>query len=291
MRTRETKKRRFQVEFLEDRIAPGGGSFALSETGHAKGGGVLVPANAERHGAGALSAIAAHDANSRVFPVKARPRGLSYGEWLARSGQWAFSLPQDAHPLFDTADCSAGQSGKVWFLAGTVGVDVAPGVILQEAHRSCTIPSGTALFVPILSGFGATIQGVDSLTDEELRAGAKAGGDAILPESLRLVIDGRSVTDLQDFRVQSPVFTFGPLPENNIFGAPAGATGRAVIDGYAAMLKPLPVGTHTIQFAATVVDQSAGITVIEDISYTITVVPRGRYHHQGMHGGPAAGRK
>jgi hypothetical protein len=55
-----------------------------------------------------LVASASENADSHVFPVNSKPYGLSYGEWSARQWQWLFSLPAEGHPLFDTADCSAG---------------------------------------------------------------------------------------------------------------------------------------------------------------------------------------
>jgi hypothetical protein len=224
-------------------------------------------------------ASAGENANSRVFPVNARPFGLSYSQWLARFGQWSFNLPADAHPLFDTADCSAGQSGKVWFLDGTFNFESTPEAILAKADRHCRIPSGTALFVNIISAIATSIQG-DGRTPEELHAVANFIADFIVPESLSLEIDGQSVTNLEDFRVESPAFTIGPLPKNNVFGEPSfeGQTSLVVLDGYAVMLKPLSVGTHTIRFFA-LADATpiGGPIVIYDISYTITVVPRGQY--------------
>src|SRR5438132_1286978 len=75
-----------------------------------------------------------------VLPPNSAPYGKSYGQWSEAFFQWAFSLPVTAHPLFDTADCSAGQSGNVWFIAGNfTGTPVV---------RNCTIPVGKALFFP-----------------------------------------------------------------------------------------------------------------------------------------------
>ena len=69
-------------------------------------------------------------------------------------------------------------------------------------------------------------------------------------------IDGVPIKDLQQYRTQSPLFTLGPLPENNIFQwegfqCPAGTTTPSVADGFCLMLKPLSAGTHTIHFGGT----------------------------------------
>ena len=107
----------------------------------------------------------------------------------------------------------------------------------------------------------------------------KTGADLIDPKNLSLKIDGKPVTNLQDFRFGFPApVSIGPLPANNVLGLPAGATSSLVLNGYAVMLKPLPVGTHTIEFHARADFRPAGgPEASQDISYTITVVPRGRF--------------
>lgn len=220
--------------------------------------------------------------SSQIAPLNSRSHGQSYAEWSARQWEWVYSLPADAHPLLDTADCSEGQSGKVWFLGGTFSsVEIGPGVVLGEADRTCRIPSGTALFFPLINVEASTIEG-NGDTEAELREAANFFADLIDPSSVFLTIDGKTA-DMSSYRVESPLFTFGPLPDNNLlqlFGidAPEGSTSPAVSDGYFAMVKPLPVGTHTLQFGGTADFSSVGGPLfIQDIRYTIQVVPRGKY--------------
>jgi hypothetical protein len=224
-----------------------------------------------------LWASASEHANAQVFPVNTKPYGLSYGEWSARHWQWLFSLPANEHPLFDTADCSAGQAGQVWFLGGTfAAIETEPGVIVGEATRECTVPSGTALFLPIVDVECSTIEG-NGETAEELRDCAESVADFIDSQSLHLEIDGDPVTNLQGYRVQSPPFTIGPLPDNNVLGAPPGATSLSVSDGVFVMVKPLSVGEHTIHFTGTIdLSPMSGPIFTQDITYTMTVTPRGR---------------
>jgi hypothetical protein len=226
---------------------------------------------------GAHAAVAQKPANSQVVPVNAKHRGLSYAEWSVAQWQWLFSLPVDQHPLSDEADCSEGQSGKVWFLGGTfTAVEEEPGVIVGEAVRECTIPSGTSLFFPLIDAECSTIEG-DGETEAELRECANGLADAIVPESLFLIIDGDPVTDVSSLRVESPLFVFGPLPANNVLEAEEGAVSPSVSDGYFAMVKPLPVGEHTLEFGGIVDLTQFGFIFIQDIKYTINVVPRGQY--------------
>jgi hypothetical protein len=98
------------------------------------------------------------------------------------------------------------------------------------------------------------------------------------------------VTNLADYEFESPLFTFGPLPENNVlaaqgYDAPAGSTSPSVSDGVFAMIKALPVGTHTIHFTSTL-DASpiGGPVFLQDITYHVTVVPRAGSRSHVLHG-------
>jgi len=215
--------------------------------------------------------------NARVLPAGSNPYGRTYAEWSAAHWQWLFSMPVDAHPLNDTAGAGAGQSGQVWFLGGTFSSsEPEPGVYLSEATRDCTIPVGKALFFPLWDAEASTIEGYGE-TEEELRAVAQFLADLIVPESLYCEVDGRAVQNLAEYRAQSPLFTIGPLPENNVieswgYEAPEGATSAAVSDGYFVMLAPLSAGEHTLHFGGTL-DATAefGAMFILDITYNITV--------------------
>jgi hypothetical protein len=209
--------------------------------------------------------------NPGVLPPQSHPFGKTYGEWEAAWWQWAFSLPADHNPLTNTAPVIAGQTGNVWFLAGTfVTEPEMNGVNLGRVTRDETIPAGKALFFPLVNGEASTAEGNGS-TEAELRAVAKGFADATVPSSLFVQIDGRSLQGLASYRAQSPLFTYGPLPDNNILGLPAGTISQSVADGYHVMLTPLSVGQHTLHFGGT--SESPGFTFIEDITYHITVAP------------------
>ena len=227
-----------------------------------------------------LARAADDNANSKVYPVNSEPHGLSYAEWSARHWQWLYSQPVDANPLFDTADCSAGQSGHVWFLGGTFAttstVDPSKIVhILGKVTRECRIPSGTALFFPLVAAEASTLEGSTPLG---LLDDADFFADLIVIDSLTLEIDGKPVTNLTNYDVVSPAFTFGPLPANNVLGADQGSTALSVSDGFFVMVKALPVGKHTIHFTGTIdATLDFGLTFSEDITYNITIVPAGQY--------------
>ncbi len=218
-----------------------------------------------------------------VFPINSAPYGKTYGEWSAKWWQWDLSLPATAHPLFDTADCSAGQSGPVWFLGGKSCSFPAPpeGCNANLAVRSCAVPAGKALFFPIVNtedsvieenhGFGC---GPTNPTEADLRSCAAFIINGVT--DLLCEIDGRSVHNLDSFRVQSPLFQFTLASHDNLLaavgetGTPDGATSLSVSDGVYVMLTPLPAGPHTLHFHGRFTCAFCGDFSL-DITYHLTV--------------------
>ena len=176
-----------------------------------------------------------NSSNPSIFPPDSQPYGLTYGEWTAKWWQWAESIPTEINPQLDETgeDCAQAQNqtGPVWFLAGTSGGSV---------ERTCTIPAGKAILIPVLNNLNIRAA---SETDEELLAGAKSGADSVT--ILEFSIDGVPLQDIWNYRMQSPFFDV-TLPNDNVFGISAG-TYRAVADGYWVFLQPLPPGEHEIR--------------------------------------------
>jgi hypothetical protein len=194
--------------------------------------------------------------NPAVVPVRPQPFEALYEELAAKFWQWQFSMPVNANPVFDTADCSTNQSGLVWFLAGSgAPFEVSPGVVQSVAHRNCKMPWGKALFVPVINAECSTIPG-DQLppygpTLEELKPCSQFAAGFIDRSKLIATLDGVPIKALPKYQVTSPMFTFGPLPHNNQFEsyglvAPAGTTGQAVSTGIHLLFYPLSPGRHTI---------------------------------------------
>ena len=221
--------------------------------------------------------VLAQNANPGVIPPKAKPYGMTYGEWSAEWWKWVYSMPIDAHPLFDTADCSKGQKWPVWFLGGTFATSVSPtGEVIGQATHSCTIPTGKALFFPVLNGEASTLEG-NGQTKAELESAAKFIMDHAL--NLQTEVDGKVIQNLGDYRNLSPLFTY-ELPSNNVLyylgvDAPAGATSPAVGDGVYLMLAPLPKGDHTIHFGGEFIftQENGGFDFhfIVNVTYHLTV--------------------
>jgi hypothetical protein len=213
----------------------------------------------------ATTALAAgNQGNPGILPPHAKFRGLSYGEWGALWWTTAFSIPvvNDDHLLF-SGGTFGGDKG-VMFLAGVGG---GPAI-------EVTIPPGTALFFPVINAECSVLEPDPFHGDDEASLRACANGHMDNTSDLFAVIDGVPVNNLESYRVESPLFVFGPLPEGNLFDyfgldAPDGTTSAAVDAGVYLLLAPLSVGTHTIDFGGTF-DQ-LGFSI--DTSYIINVVP------------------
>jgi hypothetical protein len=180
----------------------------------------------------------------KIIAVDDNAYGNTYGEWSARWWQWLLSIPAATNPNLDTtgANCTQQQSGPVFFLAGAFG-----GFVI----RKCSVPAETALFFPIsnvLAGAAVfdcepTEPGV-TCNLAVLRSAAAAGQS---PVTLKAIIDGKPVKDLNQQRVQSPVLTI-TYPDESVTGVPGGTYAPNVSDGYWLLLAPLSAGTHTIYF-------------------------------------------
>lgn len=212
----------------------------------------------------------------------AKIEGHTYGDWSERWWQWAYSLPTDNHPLFDTADASTGQHGNVWFLSGSFeGVSVT---------RTAVISKNTMLFIAIITAaFDNTdCNGTQRISDgnsvSDLRGFVQAFIDDA--QNVSCTIDGVPVSGLSaqsDFRVQSSSpngFSYDLPAMNNILTfdgldcwsntnkAPIHVdanTYHPVADGIYVMVGPLAPGTHTISFHA----EADGF--LQDATYNITV--------------------
>src|SRR6185436_10849606 len=165
-----------------------------------------------------------------------------YAGWSAAWWQWNLAQPLDGHPSLDTPDfdVAAGQTGDVWFLAAPFGT----------VERTCTIPSGKALFIALLNGECSNLEPdpFHGDTAKEQRTCARDSANHIV--SAFCEIDGVAVTKISSYRVTSPQFTF-TAPSPWIFGD-TGGTGTAVGDGYYVFVAPLSPGEHTIHYGGSI---------------------------------------
>jgi len=218
-----------------------------------------------------VTSIIADDINPGVLPPESPQYGKTYGQWAAAWWQWAFSLPASEHPLFDTADCSTGQKGKVWFLGGKfcrTGDTSCSGT----AVRTCTVPPGKALFFPIVNTECSAAEG-NGTTEQDFRTCANTIIDGARKISAEL--DGQSLKQLsvnQRYRSDSPLFIWTLASRDNVLAATGepiadGTSSPAVADGVHLMLAPLPPGPHSLHFHG----EFPAFNFALDITYYLTV--------------------
>jgi len=184
--------------------------------------------------------------NPKIILPNAKYKGLTYGEWGAQWWSTVFSIPvvDGSHPVISGG--AFGGDNEVLFLAGIGG----------GATFDITIPAGTALFFPVINAECSVLEPDPFHGDDEAALRACANGHIDNTSGRFAVIDGVPVKNLDAYRVQSPLFEFGPLPEDNLFeffglDAPAGTTSASVDAGVYVLLAPLKVGTHTVRFGGT----------------------------------------
>ena len=209
----------------------------------------------------------------------AQVNGKAYGTLAAEWWQWAFDTEFSQFQNGEV-DCSAGQSGKVWFLAGTLSGN--------PDERTCSIPKGKTLFFPLVNygfwnpddscpedqGFNCTVEqkrkNVIGFFSDRI-PGNLGGSLETYACQLSAIVNGVHVQTLgyPIVHTQSPVF---PLDQ---VGDP-----DTIDDGYYVAIPPLDEGEHTIKFTGGVcfwnqspADISGDATplFLVDITYTILV--------------------
>lgn len=209
--------------------------------------------------------------NPGIVAPSATFAGKNYGQWAAAWWQWTWSIPAAVNPLYDTTGqyAAAGQSGPVWFLSGTSGFD---------AERTVTVPSGKALFFPVINEVWVNFPDLGDnpwSKDQESFARDAVGAAVDTATGLACEIDGVAVKSLAAYRCKTPkggAFMVD-VPAGDIwgltdsFGLTPGLYGPAVDDGVYLMLNALPAGQHTIHFQGTLF--GGGFHV--DVIYHLTV--------------------
>ena len=196
----------------------------------------------------APTALAKRNLNPRVLPPHSTAFGMTYSDWSAKWWQWILAIPQDKNPAFDFtgANAAQGQSGKVWFLAGTMEPDWTGAM---NAERTCTVPLGKAIFLPIINAEMSPPEG-PTMTWPELVAFASSFIDDVTVAEL--TVDGRAINVTGAYRVQTttdeaeaPSYT---MPEGGVFTGYGIAPGtyKFFSDGYWVMLAPLRAGKHEL---------------------------------------------
>jgi hypothetical protein len=193
----------------------------------------------------------------------------------AKWWEWVLAIPPEDNPLVDETgeNCDVDQSGPIWYLAGTTG---------GSAERECTIPEGKDILFPIVNVFCSEVtdeefikQIINTMEEDippsQLKRGLIGCAEFFMDQVdiLEVTIDGEEVANLEDFRVQSPIFKIA-YPEDNVYGVETTTEPqKSLSDGFWILLEGLEPGEHTIE-------STGGISGVFEtsVTYHLTIEPK-----------------
>ena len=194
----------------------------------------------------ALALATALPAQAQLIPPGRAVAGATQEEWSKRWWHWALSFDEDSSPVADDdgSRCAQGQSGPVWFLAGTYEA--------RRVTRSCRVPAGKTLFFPLVN-FIAFPPEDEREACASLMLRAEEETDA--PAALVLDVNGKRFQALEAHR-QATRGCFLVAPQDD---APAAGNGYYVAYG------PLKPGRYTLNFGGILPGLSQAVTYTLDV--------------------------
>lgn len=198
-----------------------------------------------------FSATIAVADDSPLLPASVSVAGATQDDWSRQWWQWAGSFDRSESPVADRsgARCGSRQAGEVWFLAGTYGT--------QRTIRTCRVPKDKYLFFPLINYVVARSPEGNS-SCEHVKATAARMTEGV--SALVLQLDGVRYEGLETHRLATPeCFDLGSRTPERFRIYPTAA------NGYYVMLKPLPVGRHTLDFGG------ALPSMLQAVTYTLIV--------------------
>jgi hypothetical protein len=200
--------------------------------------------------------------NSAVYSKDSTPFGVPYKEWIERWWQWNVAIPTSQHPRdnYTAEKCTANQNGPVWYI---------PDILTGKEERTCTIPEGKAIMVPLLTGECDTSDPA-SQSDADLRQCSTAGDEY---GAISATLDGQKIENLDSYRTATDFFNITAV-KGNIFDSPAG-TYRAIADGFFVFLKPLSLGNHELQVKTSVTNPTTpSYNYASEAIYDLKISPK-----------------
>lgn len=158
-----------------------------------------------------------------------RIAGATQLQWIQRYAEWIRSFPKSVSPATDPTGerCGAGQSGAMWFLAGTRE--------LGKVRRECTVAAGKAILVPIIN---TVAQAPGGMACDQMQVAVKKFTEGA--SGLRFSLDGKAWQDIEKHKLGTGCF--------QLRDGTTGAITSAVTSGYWIFLPPLATGSHVIEF-------------------------------------------
>ena len=181
-----------------------------------------------------------------LIPAAKAIAGVSQEEWSKRWWRWAMSFDDDESPVADRDGrfCAEGQTGPVWFLAGTYGT--------ARTVRSCRVPAGKTLFFPLINY--VTFEPDDA--DESCASLKKRAAELTpAPDALVLEVNGKRFNGLAAHR-QATRRCFHITEDDDT---------RAAGNGFYVALGPLKKGRYTLNFGGILPGMSQAVTYTLDV--------------------------
>jgi hypothetical protein len=200
--------------------------------------------------------------DSAVYSKDSTPFGVSYKDWITRWWQWNVGTPASQHPRdnYTAEKCTVNQNGSAWFL---------PDILTGKEIRTCTIPEGKAILVPLITGECDTSDSA-SLSDADLRKCSTAGDEY---GAISATLDGQKIENLDSYRTATDFFNITYV-KDNIFDMPAG-TYRGVADAFFVFLKPMSVGNHELQIKTSITNPTTpSYNYASEGIYNLKIIPK-----------------
>jgi hypothetical protein len=276
-------------------VGTSGASGQQTETGGSPtdGGTGGATAGGASGGTGAGGGAAARILPAPVLDPAGIYGGKTYAQWGTEYWKWLVELPGPDFPILDStgALCALGQSGggdggagtyDAFFLTTSWDLGCTnSSVCIVTVTRTCTIPAGQMIFIPMWGWFvdnGGLPDG-GQLSDDQLHNLDSTFAASV--RALTLEIDGESygstVSDFSPYLTVWAEFSYTiPDTPGNWYATfyQSTFTGPVPVSfggGYWILLAPLSAGSHTIHFTTkwvTVAEQPGGS---QDVTYNLTV--------------------
>jgi hypothetical protein len=202
-----------------------------------------------------------------ILPPGGKPYGLTYAQQIINFWKWQLGIPVKDSPANDPTGekCTAGQlnsSSPLFYLS------INNGGISQ---RTCKVPAGKALFIPVLESEISQKEFPKALTDQDLSKAASTDAGSVNSLYLKIGDKEYNYQDLLKYRTHTDAFNLN-FANNGLFGIIQGGPTRAVADGYYIMTEPLAKGTYPIHIKASLIclqPDCVDPNFAKDITYTI----------------------
>jgi hypothetical protein len=251
-----------------------GGAGGTSGQAGADGGDSAAPNSASNACSGATVDAAA---TATILDPTGIYGGKTYGQWGDAYFKWLFELPGPDFPFADStgAVCATAQSRAEDGGAVADGPFFLACTNAGRVTRTCTIPAGRMLFLPMADWYGDNggmavgSQFTDQQWQDELSATAAS------VTTVALEIDGKcygsTKSDFAPYLTEWSQYSYTvPNTPSNYYATFnsstfTGPVPSAFAGGYFILLAPLSAGSHTIHFT------SLRPAISEDVTYNLTV--------------------